>query len=107
MKAKQILDGSSLLRDLVRRHWSLLLLIFVLFFVLIANNYVSERMLRESNVLKREVKELRNRQLAVEAEYMRLSLQSSVVRRLDSAGIKESVVPPVKLRRKDDGQRED
>lgn len=107
MKAKQILDGSGLLRDIVRRHWSLLLLVFILFLVLIANNYVSERMVRETNVLKREVKELRNRQLSVEAEYMQLSLQSSVARRLDSTGIRESVVPPVKLRRTDDGQGEE
>lgn len=106
MKLKQILDGSTLLRDVVQRHWSLLLLIFVLFLVLIANNYFSERMVREINGLKKEVKELRFRQLSAEAEYMRLSRQSSVARLLDSTGIKESVVPPVKLRRHDGGERE-
>ncbi len=107
MKIRQILDGSTMLRDMVQRHWSLLLLIFALCLVLIANNYLSERMVRESNALKKEVKELRFRQLSVEAEYMRLSRQSSVARLLDSTGIKESVVPPVKLSRHDDGKREE
>ncbi|MDE6516166.1 MAG: hypothetical protein K2L03_09055 [Bacteroidales bacterium] len=107
MKARQILDGSTMLRDLVQKHWSLLLLIFALCLVLIANNYLTERMVRETNALKKEVKELRFRQLSVEAAYMRLSRQSSVARMLDSTGIKESVVPPVRLSRNDDGNCEE
>lgn len=103
MKAGQILDGSTMLRKMVQRHWSLLLLVFVLCLALIANNYLSERMVREINTLKKEVKELRFRQLAVEAEYMRISRQSSVAGMLEETGVKESVVPPIKLSKRNHG----
>lgn len=96
-KVRSVLDGTFVLDKGIRKYWSLILYVFLLGFLLITNNYLSERVLRECSEIKKELKELRYRQISAKAEWMRLSRQSSVARMLDSTGVKESVVPPFKV----------
>lgn len=94
---KKVLDGTPWLKETIKQHWSLLMLFFVMGFFLIASNYNTERMVRKTIEIKKEVKQLRYKHLSTEARRMYLSRQSSLSKLLQPKGIKESVVPPYKL----------
>lgn len=96
-KIRSAMDGTFVL-DKGRNHWSLILYVFILALIVITNNYLSEKVLRESAAIKAELKDLQYRQISAKAEWMRLSRQSSVAKMLDSAGVKESVIPPFKIK---------
>ncbi|MDR1951248.1 MAG: hypothetical protein LBP96_03355 [Bacteroidales bacterium] len=96
-KIRHILDGSIITQDKILRHWHYVIFLVCLAILLIANNYISEKIIRETSVVKRELKELQTEHLATLSEYLRKSHQSEIAKRLDSIGIKESVVPPKKI----------
>ena len=96
-KIRYILDGSIITQDKVLQRWPYVLFLVGLAILLIANNYVSEKIVRETNGIKVELKELQTEHLAMLSEYLRKTQQSEVAKRLDSIGVKESVVPPKRI----------
>ncbi|MCL2682286.1 MAG: FtsL-like putative cell division protein [Bacteroidales bacterium] len=102
LKIRHILDGSIITQDKVLQRWPYVIFLACLAILLIANNYVSEKIIRETNSLNRELKELQTEHLATLSEYLRKSQQSEIAKRLNEVGIKESVVPPkrIKVKRK-------
>ncbi|MDE5574635.1 MAG: hypothetical protein K2I87_02855 [Bacteroidales bacterium] len=97
-KIRSALDGSVLLDKGLQRYGWLVLYAFFWAMLLISNNYLSESVVRESSIIKGELKELQFRQISSQAELMRLSRQSSVAGKLQGTGVKESVVPPYKIK---------
>jgi hypothetical protein len=96
-KIRHILDGSIITQDKILQQWKFVLFVFGLCILLIANNYISEKIIRETNTVKRELKELQTEHLATLSDYLRKSQQSEIAKQLDTIGIKESVVPPKKI----------
>ena len=94
---RRIFDGSIITQDKVLQRWPYVLFLVCLAFLLIANNYVSEKIIRETNSMKRELKELQTEHLATLSEYLRKSQQSEIAKRLDTLGVKESIVPPKRI----------
>ncbi|MBD5388545.1 hypothetical protein HDR68_04050 [bacterium] len=101
-KIRSALDGSVLLDKGLQRYGWLVLYAFFWAMLLISNNYLSESVVRESSLIKGELKELQFRQISSQAELMRLSRQSSVAGKLQGTGVKESVVPPYKIKQPDE-----
>jgi hypothetical protein len=66
--------------------------------LLIANNYVSVKVIHETNAINRELKELKTEHLETLSEFLRKSQQSDIVKKLESVGVKESVVPPKRIK---------
>lgn len=97
LKIRHVLDGSIFSREFVLQKWRTALFIFCIAFMLIANNYCSEKSVRKSNALKKELKELQTEHLSTLSEYLKKSQASEIAKRLDTIGIKESVVPPKKI----------
>ena len=97
-KIRSALDGSVLLDKGLQRYGWLVLYAFFWAMLLISNNYLSESVVRESSIIKVELNELQFRQISSQAELMRLSRQSSVAGKLQGTGVKESVVPPYKIK---------
>jgi len=96
-KIRHILDGSIITQDKMLQRWPYLIFLVCLALLLIANNYVSEKIIRETNAVKQELKELQTEHLATLSEYLKKTQQSEIAKRLDSIGVKESVVPPKKI----------
>ena len=94
---RHILDGTIITQDRILRRWPYMLSLVCLAILLIANNYVSEKIIRETNAVKRELKERQTEHLTTLSEYLRKSQQSEIAKRLDPVGIKESVVPPKRI----------
>ena len=94
-----IIDGSILTRDNVLRLLPFIFFLTFLIIVYIANSYYSEKTIRQTEKVRKEIKELELEYISVKSDYMVCSKQSSVAVRLDSlrSGIKESVIPPKKI----------
>lgn len=92
-----ILNGTFLTRKGALRLLPLLFFLTFLAIFYIANNYWAIKNFREISKLKKELKELRFEHITTKSDFMYISKQSEVAKKLDSLGIKESVVPPQKL----------
>ncbi len=92
-----ILGGSVLTRESVLQSLPYLLFLMVLGLFYIANTYYAEKTIIESDRLRTEIKELRYEFVTTRSALMQLSKQSEVAKRLEETGIKESLIPPVKL----------
>lgn len=94
---RSVLDGSILTRENVVR-----LIPFVLFLTgicvfYIANSHYADKNIREANRLRREINSLEVEYLSTESEKSTVNQQSELAARLDSIGVKESVIPPKKI----------
>jgi hypothetical protein len=63
----------------------------------IGNKHFAEKNIREVEKLNKELKELRYEYMTTKAELMFRSKQTEVVKQTELIGIKESIVPPVKI----------
>ncbi len=93
----EVLGGTFLTRKGVLKLFPFIFFITLLSVIYIANNYWSIKSFREMYELKRELKELRFEHITTKSDFMYISKQSEVARKLDSVGIKESTVPPQKF----------
>ena len=84
---RNILDGSLMTRELVMKNFQYLLLLTLLGLLLIANRYHAEKIVRESNTLQQEIKELRSVYITVSSELMEKSRQTSVSQLINKRGI--------------------
>lgn len=74
------------------------LFLALLALIYIADRHYAEDMARDINKGGTELKELRWEYITAKAELMHLSQQTEVAERAAGLGLKESVVPPVKIR---------
>jgi hypothetical protein len=96
-KIRHILDGSIITQDKILQRWPYVIFLVCLSILLIANNYVSEKIIRETNIISRELKELQTEHLETLSEFLRKSQQSEIAKKLEPIGVKESVVPPKRI----------
>lgn len=96
---RSILDGSLLTRESVVRLLPFGIYLAFLVVAYIGNSYYSEKIIRRTNKVRNELKELEYEYISVKSDLMQISKQSEVAVRLDSlkTGLKESVVPPLKI----------
>jgi hypothetical protein len=96
-KIRHILDGSIITQDNILKRWPYVIFLVGLAILLIANNYASEKIIRQTNTIKKELKELQTEHLATLSEFLKKSQQSEIAKKLEVVGIKESVVPPKRI----------
>jgi hypothetical protein len=96
-KIQHVLDGSIITQDKILQRWPYVIFLVGLAILLIANNYASEKTIRQTNAVKKELKELQTEHLSTLSEFLKKSQQSEIAKKLDDIGIKESVVPPKKI----------
>lgn len=63
----------------------------------IAYGYYADKTIRETNKVANELKELRSDYISTKSELMFASKQSEVASVVDTLGLKEPVVPPMKI----------
>lgn len=86
----------------ISREWMIKQVPFGLFIVLLLlihiwNVHNTERIIRKTDKLNKEIKELRSEYITILSDLMSESKQSTVARKLDTLGIKELTTPPIKL----------
>ena len=94
-----LLSGSILVSDFVRKQMPFLIFLSILALVYIANRYHAERVFRESETVKKEIKDLRAEKITVQSKLMRSSRRNEVLKMLNEKGsdLQESPVPPRKI----------
>ncbi len=89
-----LLDGSMFTRNSASNLLPFILYVSGLALFLIFNAYYAENKARELDQIRREMTELRIRYINTKSEYMFLTNQSEIARRLRSQGFIEPTEPP-------------
>jgi hypothetical protein len=101
VRVKEIIDGTILVRENVRKQLPFLLFLTFLGIIYIGNRFHAERMVRKIEQLKVEVNNLRSEQITTTSELMNISRPSEVAALVEEKGLglKESLEPPKKLKK--------
>ncbi len=91
------LDAMTFSRENLARQIPFILYMTFLGVLYIANSYNAEKTIIEIGKTKRQNEELRYSYITTKSDLMFHSKQSEVAIKLQNSGIKESLVPPVKL----------
>lgn len=96
---KSLISGSLFSERIILGNLPFILLLTILGAFYIANRFHAEKIIRETDQLQEEVKELRAEAMAITSELMYLSNQSQVTRLINQRGLelKELKDPPYKL----------
>jgi hypothetical protein len=100
VKVKDFLSGNILTHENISAQLPYVLFLAFLAVVYIANHYRYDRLMREDQKVKTELKNLRAESITTAAELMFISKQSEVVKLVEEKGLelKESTVPPKKIK---------
>jgi hypothetical protein len=92
-KVWNILGGSFLIKDNFIKQFPFILTVTILLMVLITNTYIAEARTREIAKTNRQLHELRAKYVELKANVMEASLQSTLIKKLEGTGVKESLDP--------------
>ena len=84
-------------REMMMKQIPFAFFIVTLLLIHIWNAHHTEKIIRKTDKLNREIKELRSEYISILSELMSESKQSSVAKKLDTLGIKELTAPPFKI----------
>ena len=84
-------------REMLLKQLPFALFICFLIVLLIWNGHSTEKLIRSIDKVNKENKELRSEYTSIMSEMMNQSRQSSIAKRLENIGIKESKNPPQKI----------
>jgi hypothetical protein len=74
------------------------LFLFILVVVYISLQQYAEKLVRNTEKLNRDIKELRSEFLSTKAELMQESMQTDIAKKLESSGLKELREPAIRLK---------
>ena len=83
--------------DVLRKQTPFILYLLFWVILFIYSSHRAEKLIRKTDKLNGELKELRSEYVSVSSELMRASKQSAVANKLKSIGIKELTTPPQKI----------
>ena len=92
-----ILKARFLVNEDAVKNWRFLVFLIVLAMIMIANIHWYEKKIFEILALNKEVKELRSEFVDRRSELMKLKMESTVAKKMESRNILPSEVPPVKI----------
>ena len=99
MKKKifNILKGTFLVSDDAFKNWRIIIFISVLAIVMIASSHSADKKVHDIAKLTNEVKEMTSAFVDGRSRLMRLKMESAVVVKMKTKGLKPSVIPPQKI----------
>lgn len=96
-----VVTGNFLTREEMIAQLPFVLFLMVIALLYIGNTYYAEKTIREINTVTNQIKELRSEYITSKSDLMFISKQSEVAKAGEAIGMKESLVPPVKLQLSD------
>lgn len=93
---RQVLSGSILTQESVRKHYPYMLFMVLLMFLYIANGFHVQKLHRRHDQLSAQVKELRAKSLTIASQRMMATRQSTILEELQNREIplEELLAPP-------------
>ena len=92
-----IFGGTFLSNERSLKHIPYVLFLCLLGLLYIANGYWADGKIRTQNKLITEIKELRSEYISSKSDLMFISKQSEVAKAVEKLGIREPIVPPMKI----------
>ena len=92
-----VFSGTFLTNESTLKHAPFLLFLAFIAILYIANGYQADDKIREVNKITNELKELRSEYISTKSDLMFVSKQSEVAKAAEPMGIKEPIVPPMKI----------
>lgn len=92
-----VFSGTFLTSETTLKHLPFILFLALLAVFYIANGYYADDKIREVNRISNELKELRSEYISTKSDLMFASKQSEVAKSAEALGLKEPVVPPIKI----------
>ncbi|MES2680684.1 MAG: FtsL-like putative cell division protein [Bacteroidota bacterium] len=92
-----VFSGTFLTNEKNLKHLPFILYLGLMAILYIANGYYADDKIREENKTTNQLKELRSEYISVKSDLMFASKQSEVAKSAEALGLKEPVVPPVKI----------
>jgi hypothetical protein len=92
-----VFSGTFLTNEKSLQHLPFILFLAFIAILYIANGYYADDKIREVNRISNQLKELRSEYISTKSELMFASKQSEVARSAAELGLKEPVVPPIKI----------
>lgn len=93
-----VFSGTFLTSDKTLKHLPYILFLTVIAVLYIANGYYADDKIRNVNKLSNEIKEKHSEYISTTSELMFISKQSEVAKAAEELGLKEPLVPPVKIK---------
>lgn len=93
----KIFGGAFLSDDRTIQHIPFILFLALIAILYIANGYYADDKIREVNRISNQIKELRTEYISSKSDLMFISKQSQVAAAVDTLGLKEPVVAPMKI----------
>lgn len=93
-----IFSGTFLTNDKTLRHLPFIIFLAFIAILYIANGYYADDKIREVNKISNQLKELRSEYISTKSDLMFASKQSEVAKAAEKLGLKEPVVPPIKIK---------
>jgi hypothetical protein len=92
-----VFSGTFLTNEKNLKHLPFILYLGLMAILYIANGYYADDKIREENKTTNQLKELRSEYISVKSDLMFASKQSEVAKSAEALGLKEPLVPPVKI----------
>jgi len=92
-----VFSGTFLANERTVQHLPFILFLAIVAIFYIGNGYYADGKIREVNKTSNQLKELRSEYISTKSELMFASKQSEVAKAVESEGLKEPVVPPIKI----------
>lgn len=92
-----IFSGTFLTNDKTLKHLPFIIFLALIAVLYIANGYYADDKIREVNKITDQLKELRSEYISTKSDLMFASKQSEVAKAVEKLGLKEPLVPPIKI----------
>jgi hypothetical protein len=92
-----VFSGTFLANEKTVQHLPFILFLAIVAIFYIGNGYYADGKIREVNKISNQLKELRSEYISTKSELMFASKQSEVAKAMESEGLKQPVVPPIKI----------
>ncbi len=92
-----VFSGTFLTNEKNIKHLPFIIFLAVIAIFYIANGYYADDKIREFNKITNELKELRSEYISTKSELMFASKQSEIAKSALTLGLREPVVPPIKI----------
>lgn len=93
-----VFSGTFLTNEKNIQHLPFIFFLTTIAIFYIANGYYADDKIREFNKISNELKELRSEYISTKSELMFASKQSEIAKSAIVLGLKEPVVPPIKIK---------
>jgi cell division protein FtsL len=94
---QNIIGGDLLSKHAVLNNLPFLIFLAVLAMFYISNTYYTEKILRQTEKIKSELKELQYQSIITKARMLGVCKQTEIAKKVGSLGIKETTTPPYRI----------